>query len=114
MVFLVYIVTINNFASIMHNKIFIVFKLSVIEFTSVLAPNLRGKPLFLKFNRKVPQTLTFFVSYTYLKLLIIFEIQMIDYFRGQPCRSLMGTEIGVLIDGINKNHHCKHFPFHYA
>ena len=37
--YLIDIVTINNFVSIMHYKILIVFKLFVIEFTSLLAPN---------------------------------------------------------------------------
>lgn len=52
-----------------------------------------------------------FCSYTYQKILFIFEIQEIEYFRDQPCRSLIGTEIGVFISGIDLNYQCIHFLF---
>lgn len=42
---------INNFASIMHNKILIIVKLFVIDFTSILATNLKDHSLFLDFLR---------------------------------------------------------------
>ena len=57
--FLIDIGIINNFASIIDTNIFIVFKLFVIEFTSLLAPDERGQPLFLDFFEKVLRIQTF-------------------------------------------------------
>ena len=39
---------------------------------------------------------------------------MIEYFRGQLSRSLMGTDISVLVKEIDYNHQCKHFLFYNA
>lgn len=42
------------------------------------------------------------MGHTILEI-VIFEIQEIDKFWGQPCRFLMETENGVTIGGINQN-----------
>ena len=66
----------------MHYKIYIVFMLFVIEFMSVLAPNLRGQPLFLDFFEK-----NFWFSTTFV-IYVLTKYQLIKRYRSKRIKVL--------------------------